>query len=216
MAYELTCRWGQLLVMVVAIGAVVNAQTLSGSSLVRALKGGGYVLVMRHASSPAQVPDARTADPGNTTRERQLDETGRSTSVAMGKAIKTLGIAIGEVYSSPTYRARETARLAQFPTPMPVPELGDRGKSMQAVQPADAAWLRHRAATAPPRGTNVVVITHQPNIAAAFPQVSPTPGDGEMLVFRPDGQGGSTLVGRIRIDDWPHLAQGNRRLERVP
>lgn len=202
---ELSCTWGRLLVVMLAVGAVVHGQTLSGSSLVRALKGGGYVLVMRHASSPAQVPDSRTADPENTTRERQLDETGRSTSVAMGKAIKALGVPIGEVYSSPTYRARETARLAQFPMPRPVPELGDRGKSMQAVQPGDAAWLRQRAAEAPRRGTNVVVITHQPNIAAAFPQIAPTPGDGEMLVFRPDGHGGSTLVGRIRIDDWPHL-----------
>ena len=203
MAYEL--NWGRLLLAVMAFGAVVHAQTLSGSALVRALKTGGFVLVMRHASSPTQVPDARTADPENTTRERQLDETGRSTSVAMGNAFKTLRIPVGEMYTSPTYRARETARLAQFPPPVSVAELGDRGKSMQSVQPADAAWLRHRAAEAPPRGTNIVVITHQPNIAAAFPQVTPVPGDGEMLVFRPDGRGGSTLVGRIRIDDWPHL-----------
>jgi phosphohistidine phosphatase SixA len=192
------------LALVVGALAQVHAQTMSGSAVVSALKRGGYVLVMRHASSPSQPPDAATADPENTARERQLDATGRATSTAMGKAIKALGIPIGQVYTSPTYRARETARLAQFPKAEPIPELGDRGKSMHAVGTADASWLKQRVARAP-RGTNVVVITHQPNIAAAFPTVSPVPGDGETLVFQPDGTGGATLVGRITIDEWPRL-----------
>ena len=199
----------RVVAIVLAFGvfmASVEAQTLSGAALVSALKRGGYVLVMRHASSPAQPPDAAHADAGNRTRERQLDETGRATSIAMGKAIKALGIPIGEVFTSPTYRAIETARLAQFPTAVTRPELGDRGKSMQAIGPADAEWLRTRVMEQPPRGTNAVVITHQPNITAAFPAIAPVPGDGEMLVFRPDRTGG-TLVGRIRIDEWPRLAQ---------
>lgn len=207
MISDTTTGWVRVLALALAAGAVapVHAQTLSGSALVAALKRGGYVLVMRHASSPTQLPDARTADPANTARERQLDDTGRSTAIAMGKAIKALGIPIGEVYTSPTYRARETARLAQFPPPMPVPELGDHGKSMQAVGPADAKWLRQRAARAPRAGTNVVVITHEPNITAAFPTVSPKTSDGETLVFQADGKGGSTLVGRIKITEWPQL-----------
>jgi phosphohistidine phosphatase SixA len=32
----------------------------------------------------------------------------------MGEAIKKLGVPIGDVLSSPTYRARETARLASL------------------------------------------------------------------------------------------------------
>jgi phosphohistidine phosphatase SixA len=208
MSGELTNVGARLLILAAVAGLVahVHAQTLSGSALVAALKRGGYVLVMRHARSPSQPPDARTADPENTARERQLDDTGRATSVAMGKAIRALAIPIGEVDTSPTYRARETARLAQLPHPMPVTELGDAGKSMQAAGSAQTKWLRSRAAQPPPRGTNVMVITHQPNIAAAFPQVSPVPADGEVLVFQPDGKGGSSLVGRIRIEEWPHLS----------
>lgn len=208
MDWHLTDRWLRLLVAAVAATGVahVHAQTLSGAALVAALKRGGYVLVMRHASSPAQPPDRQAADPENTTLERQLDETGRSAATAMGKAIKALGIPVGEVYTSPTYRARETARLAQLARPEAIPELGDRGKSMQAVNATDATWLQHRVAQAS-RGTNVVVITHQPNIVAAFPRVSPVPGDGEMLVFQPDGNGGASVVGRIRIDEWPRLVR---------
>jgi hypothetical protein len=29
---------------------------------------------------------------------------------------------------------------------------------------------------------------------------------GEALVFRPDGKGGTSLVARIKIEEWPKLA----------
>jgi phosphohistidine phosphatase SixA len=202
----MSCR--VLLVCVVVascVGVTLEARMLSGTELVTAMRQGGYVLVMRHASSPAQPPDARAADKENTTRERQLDEKGRQTATAMGEAVRRLGIPVGEVDTSPTYRARETARLAGLPSPTPITELGDAGKSMQAAGAKQADWLKHRVAQTPAHGTNVVLITHQPNISAAFPSVSPATSDGEMLVFQPDGNGGATLVGRIKIDEWPGL-----------
>lgn len=180
------------------------AQTLTGSALVTALKGGGYVIVMRHASSPREEPDERTANADNVNRERQLDEEGREGATAMGEALRRLGIPIGEVLSSPTYRALETARYAGFDDAETVAELGDRGRSMQGVTDADAAWLRDRVAQAPV-GTNSLLITHRPNVSGAFPDLMPGVGDGECVVFRPDGQGGAVPVGRIRIGEWPNL-----------
>src|SRR5499427_3466980 len=88
------------------------AQDLHGEALVKALQKGGYVLVMRHASSPREVPDKQAANPDNSKPERQLDEVGRGTAIAMGKALRDLKIPIGNVLSSPTYRALETVRLA--------------------------------------------------------------------------------------------------------
>jgi hypothetical protein len=90
------------------------AQDLHGEALVKALQKGGYVLVMRHASSPREVPDKQAANSDNSKPERQLDEVGRNTAIAMGKALRDLKIPIGNVLSSPTYRALETVRLAQF------------------------------------------------------------------------------------------------------
>jgi len=78
------------------------------------LRHGGYVLVMRHASSPTNLPDKSAADPGNVGLERQLDEKGRSTAEAMGRAFKAAHIPVGEIFSSSTYRARETVRLEHF------------------------------------------------------------------------------------------------------
>ena len=66
--------------------------------LVDELRHGGYVLVMRHASSPPNPPDKSAADPENVTLERQLDENGRMTAEAMGRAFKALHIPVGEIF----------------------------------------------------------------------------------------------------------------------
>jgi phosphohistidine phosphatase SixA len=182
-----------------------RAEALSGAALVKALQGGGYVLVMRHAASPQTSPTASEADAGNPNHERQLDETGRTTASAMGQAIKALHLPVGVVWSSPTYRALQTARLAGLPTPQTAPELGDRGASMQATASDQSAWLKAKAAEPPKAGTDTLIITHFPNINAAFGQAAAGIADGEALVFKP-GQPEQGPVARIRIEDWPKLA----------
>jgi len=176
---------------------------LSGEALVNALQRGGYVIVMRHTSSPNDAPDKKTANADNVKLERQLDETGRTTATAMGKALRDLKIPLGEVLASPTYRALETVRYAQFGAPHPYPELGDNGRSMQGGTEAQAAWLRNRV-TQFPSGSNTILVTHFPNIRDAFPQASGV-ADGEALVFGPDGKGGAALVARIKIEQWPGM-----------
>lgn len=198
-------RLGAVVLVLAAAGAA-QAQTLTGQALVRALQAGGYVLVMRHAASPQTPPTIAEADPQNTTRERQLDETGRQSAVAMGAALKALHVPIGQVWSSPTYRALETARLAGLPAPTTAPELGDRGQSMQATTGDQSAWLKAKAAARPVAGTDTVIITHFPNISAAFGTAAAGTADGEALVFHPAVGGAPDLVGRIRIEDWPKLA----------
>ena len=180
------------------------AQTLSGGALITALRQGGYIIVMRHASSPREVPDKQTAHVDNVNLERQLDEAGRASATAMGRALRDLRIPVGEVLTSPTYRALETVRLAQFPDPKTYTELGDGGQSMQDVAEAQGAWLQRRVTEAP-MGTNTVIVTHLPNIARAFPQLAPGLADGEALIFAPNGKGGATPVARIKIEQWPDL-----------
>jgi phosphohistidine phosphatase SixA len=198
-----TLLWSAVCLLVII--EVPYAQNLTAQALVSALRQGGYVIVMRHASSPREVPDKKTANPDNVNLERQLDEAGRTTAIAMGKALRDLKIPIGDVFTSPTYRAMETVRLGQFGNPKPVVELGDAGQSMQPVQEAQATWLKQKV-TQPPKGTNTLLITHMPNISRAFPDVAGV-ADGEALVFQPDGKGGTQLVGRIKIEEWPHLHQ---------
>jgi phosphohistidine phosphatase SixA len=190
--------------MVLAAASVALAEPLSGTALVHALRKGGYVLVMRHASSPMARPDAATADPENPGLERQLDAKGKATAIAEGRAMKALRIPIGEALSSPTYRAMLTVRLLALAPATARTELGDAGQSMTATGAAPAAWLRDAASRPPRPGANTLIVTHLPNIAAAF-SPDPRPEDSETLVFHPDGKGGSELVARVKAEDWARL-----------
>ena len=147
----------------------------------------------------------QTAEVDNVNLERQLDENGRTSAAGMGKALRDLKIPIGEVLSSPTYRALETVRLAQFGAPRIVPELGDNGQSMQASTEAQTAWLQKRVTQFPAPGANTLLVTHLPDINRAFPQYSAGLADGEALIFGPNGNGGAALVARVKIDQWRTL-----------
>src|ERR1700691_3461462 len=103
-----------LSIIALAIGTTACAQNLGGVALVHSLKRGGYVIVIRHASSPAEPPAKESADAENTRDERQLENKGRTTATAMGNALHELKIPVGEVLSSPTYRALEPAKYAQL------------------------------------------------------------------------------------------------------
>jgi phosphohistidine phosphatase SixA len=189
---------------ILLLTVLANAQSLSGEALVKALRQGGYVIVMRHASSPREVPTKPIANPDNVNLERQLDEVGRATASAMGKALRDLKIPVGDVFTSPTYRALETIRLEQWPNPKPAPELGDNGRSMQGGTEAQAVWLQKKV-TEFPKGTNTIVVTHLPNLTGAFPNLATGVEDGESLIFGPDGKGGATLVARVKIEAWPAM-----------
>jgi phosphohistidine phosphatase SixA len=191
-------------ILFLVIGTTAHAQNLEGAALVRALERGGYVVVMRHASSPAEPPPKDSADAENTRDERQLDEMGRTTATALGNALHELKIPVGAVLSSPTYRALETVKYAQLGTAHAYPQLGDNSKSMQGSTEAQAHWLQNEVKQFP-SGANTFIVTHNPNIVAAFPQIGSALADGEALVFGPDGQGGSTIVARIKIEKWSSL-----------
>jgi phosphohistidine phosphatase SixA len=205
----LRCRQRSLLALptLLTLCAAASTASLTGKDLTAGLQRGGYVILMRHASSPGTPPDPAQAAPDNLHHERQLDEVGRASARAMGDAFHRLRIPIGQVLSSPTYRALETARLADLEPAQPYAQLGDAGQSMTADPSGTrGAWLRGTVAQAPKPGTDTLIITHAPNITEAFPTESVGLADGEALIFRPDGQGGAFLVARVKIQDWPRLA----------
>lgn len=197
------------LLCLIAIMAMVSmpamAQPLAGKALVDALRKGGYVLVMRHANSPAAVPDRASADPENTALERQLDTPGRDTARAMGAAFIKLKIPLGTGLSSPSYRARETARLARF-SYISHSELDEGAAGMAAsAEKMRADFLRGKANLPPPAFQNILIISHAPNIIGAFGKDADGIASGETLVYKP-GAGGPALIARVKIDEWPKLA----------
>ncbi len=202
-------RWSLLVCVAasVALSAPVQAESLDGAALVNALSKGGYVIVMRHASSPFAVPDKAHADPENTKLARQLDDKGRKAAQEMGEAFRKLHIPVGDVLSSPTYRAVESVRLAKLGPPKTVAQLDDGGHGMQANADTErSTWLRKKVTESPRSGTNTVIVTHTPNLKGAFGQEAAGVSAGEALIFHPNGTAQADLVTRIKIEEWPRLA----------
>lgn len=184
----------------------VQAQTLAGPALLKALQQGGNVILMRHASSPRTMPDKASAAAGNVNLERQLDAAGRNAATTMGMALRDLKIPVGEVSSSSTFRALETALYAKVPEPKAYSELSDAGQSMQPATPGQSNWLQQLAQNLPV-GSNTLIITHLPNITAAYPQFAKDLADGEALIMGKNSRGNFSLLARLKIEDWPKLGQ---------
>jgi phosphohistidine phosphatase SixA len=176
------------------------AQELSSEALIAQLQAGGKIIVMRHAASPRDLPDAASASAGNVNLERQLDAQGRQDAMAFGETLRRLNIVIGVNGSSPAFRAMETARYAGMSSTLPYEQLSNEG--MRDSSEEKGSWLRTQASTRPISG-NRLLITHGPNISAAFPDVGRT-SEGEALVFDPLVSN-TEPIGRIAISDWPDL-----------
>jgi len=167
--------------------------------IVRALREGGHVLVIRHAKTDAEINRQELLR--SCRLQRNLTEDGRAQAREIGEAIRALRIPVGEVRSSPMCRTRDTARLA----------FGDVTLDRDLVSPgvigtvADderrAEALRAMVEDVPPAGENTVLVTHTGNIGAALGE---TIDEGEVLVYSK----GAELVGRIPAEQWADLVRG--------
>jgi broad specificity phosphatase PhoE len=174
---------------------------------VAALRDGGYVIVVRHGATYADQADTNPLDPKDTAHQRQLNDAGRAAAKSMGDALRTLKIPVGKVQTSQFQRAVETGTLLGFGEVSSTADLAEGGL---VVTPNEnnrrTAALRTLAATPPPAGTNIVLVTHKPNIVDAFGKDWFDVREGEASIFRPDGKGGFTAVARVQISEWGRLS----------
>ncbi len=186
------------------------AQSAADPALAAALRAGGNVIVLRHGATHAEQVDAKPFDPADIVHQRQLNEQGRATARSMGDALHRLGVTVSGVQTSQYYRAVETGTLLGFGTVVAVPALNEGGTTSMAQGNADrGAVLLALVATPPAAGTNVVLVTHKPNIVGALGKDWSDVGEGEATILRPDGHGGYALVARVLAVDWPTLAKAN-------
>jgi len=168
--------------------------------LVAALREGGHVLLLRHASTGTQT-DLGPESLRSCEQQRNLSAEGRDEAATLGEAVRRVRVPVRDVRASPFCRTRETARLAFGRVTL------DRRLSQLASDDpeggADARRvraLRRLLATPPPPGTNTVLVTHTPNIGAATGLSLLV---AEAAVFRPGRDG---PIGRLTIEDWQRLA----------
>ncbi|HSB69027.1 MAG TPA: histidine phosphatase family protein [Candidatus Methylomirabilis sp.] len=156
------------------------------------LRGGGHVVVMRHASTEPGVgdpPGFRLEDCGT---QRNLSGAGREEASRIGAAFRAHGVPIGRVLSSRWCRCLETARLA-FGRVEPWPQLdsffGDRRH--ESGRTAEVGTL----AGQPPVSGILILVTHGVNIAAL---TGISPAQAETIVLTPQGNGTFRIAGRLR------------------
>lgn len=179
-------RWFWLLALLFA-GAPAQAD----DALWRGLRDGGYVLVIRHATSPG------SGDPANfrlddCTTQRNLSDGGRAQARRMGETLRAYNVPIGRVLSSRWCRALETARLA-FGRVEGEPALDQFYKPEEREE--RTAAVRALIAGAPQNGSNLVLMTHQPNITAL---TNLSVEEGEIVVMGMAADKTLAVYGRLK------------------
>jgi hypothetical protein len=80
-----------------------------------ALVAGGHVALIRHGNAPGTSPGQGGDPPGFKvdvcTTQRNLDELGRAQAKALGEALRSRGVRVDRIRSSPWCRCLDTARL---------------------------------------------------------------------------------------------------------
>ena len=196
-----------LLGVLFALSSVAANGQAAAPEWIAALRQGGHVIVFRHGATFPDQADTDPLNPKNVAQQRQLNDDGRALAKAIGEAMRKLKIPVGEVQTSLFQRAVDTGTLLGFGDAKPTADVTEGGL---VVSPNEnnrrAQALRKLAGTAPLAGSNVVIVSHKPNIMDAFGKDWFDLREGEASVFKPDGNGGYKLVVRVQASEWGKLA----------
>jgi phosphohistidine phosphatase SixA len=177
----------------------------SDMEIVQALRAGGHVIVIRHGATNEDQADVDPLNTDNIAKQRQLSPKGEDAAKALGAAFKQIGVSVAKTTTSQFNRAYQTAKLAGFDNVEKSPDVTEGGL---VVSPREntrrAQAFRKLASEIPPAGSNVVIVSHKPNILDAFGKDWFEVKEGETTILKPDG---STykVVARVLIDEWPRI-----------
>jgi len=179
----------------VALALCASPALATGSLALGELAQPGRVLLLRHALAPG-VGDPPNFRLGDCSTQRNLDATGRSQALRLGRRLAQAGITRARVYSSQWCRCLDTARLLDLG---PVTELPALNSFFDRAQERDAtiAALYRFLATLPPDGPPAVLVTHQVTITAITGKFAVS-GGGAILQL--GGSPPPRMLGEIEAD----------------
>jgi broad specificity phosphatase PhoE len=159
------------------------------------LREGRYVILIRHASTVPGLGDPSHFRLDDCATQRNLSEAGREEARRLGERFRAERVKVATVYTSPWCRCRETAMLAF-----------GRGEDWEPLSsffdfPHREAEFTERVKkriggySRKPMGGNVVMVTHNVNIAALSKH---SVAQGEMVIMRPDGCCDARPVQRLK------------------
>lgn len=201
-------RIGLLLlsVMLAALPLTARAQAPTGTEWLDDLRGGGYVIVLRHGATTSEPSKVDSMSRPNVAPDRQLSERGRAQAKAIGQSMRKLKIPVGLVLASTVQRALDTATLLGLGEVTPTADLAESGAALPpAERQRRAEAFRKLIGTAPPPDNNVVIVSHKPNIVDALGEAWSDVHEGEASIFEPTGNGSYKLVVRVQAEGWSAL-----------
>jgi broad specificity phosphatase PhoE len=179
----------------------------SQTEWINTLRQGGHVIVFRHGATHQDQADTDPLNLKNVAQQRQLNDQGRALARSIGDSLRKLRIPVAQVHTSMFNRAVETGSLIGLGTLTASVDITEGGLVVTPIENNRRTQaLRTLAATPPPAGSNVVIVTHKPNIMDAFGKDWFDVREGEASVFKPEG-GGYKLIVRVRAEEWGRLAQ---------
>jgi phosphohistidine phosphatase SixA len=198
----------RFLLLFIALLPVIAFSRAAQADWLDDVRQGGYVIVIRHGATFSNQADTDPLNIKNVSAQRQLNDQGRALAKAMGEAMRTLKIPVGTVVTSMFQRAVDTGTLLGFGDVKSTLDVTEGGLVVTPDENARRTQaLRKLAGTVQPAGSNLVVVTHKPNIMDTFGKDWFDVREGEASVFKPDGQGGYKPVVRIKADEWSGLSK---------
>jgi phosphohistidine phosphatase SixA len=186
-------RWFCALFFLNAIVGFVGdagAQAMSQTQLLDALRGGGHILLLRHAQTEPGIGDPPGFKLSECSTQRNLSAEGRAQAKRMGETFASKGIRFAKTLTSQWCRCRDTAKLisenvADFVALNSF--FDDRSK-----EPKQTAAVRAQAKQIK-TNESWLMVTHQVNITAL---TGVSPAMGEAVVVRVKG-GDWKVIGNL-------------------
>jgi broad specificity phosphatase PhoE len=181
----------RLALLIATVVGVLPAAARADDALWTLLRGGGQVVLIRHAVTTPGAGDPPGFRLDDCATQRNLIDRGREDARRLGAAFRARGVPVGQVLSSPWCRCLETARLAfgRAEVWTALSNLyGDRSREKEQV-----AAMRAGVGQRPSEG-NLVLVSHGSTIQALTGE---SLAPAELLVVTPQGDGGFRKAGRM-------------------
>jgi broad specificity phosphatase PhoE len=173
------------------LGCLLALPAGANEALWTLLKGGGQVVLIRHAVTTPGFGDPAGFKLDDCTTQRNLTDEGRGHAKRIGQAFKERKIPIERLLSSPWCRCIETAKLA-FGEPV----LDESLSNLFGRSENNAKQVEQMKALIKAGKGNVIMVSHGSTIVAL---TGISPGTGEMVIVTPQGNGKFAVAGRLEV-----------------
>src|SRR4030081_2099317 len=207
----ITIRLALLCALLGLLPGAANSQPAAAQAdAISALRQGGHVIVFRHGATYADQADTDPLNLSNVAKQRQLNDDGRALAKSIGESLHKLRVPVSLVRTSLFQRAVDTGTLLGFGEVKATADVTEGGLVVTPIENnRRAEAFRKLVSAMPATGTNIVIVSHKPNIMDAFGKDWFDVREGEASVFQPDGKGGYKPIARILAGGWSKLAQAS-------